>query len=79
MIQRESSIITLTTELTTEIIEITTDKIIIMTMEYVYYVGKDQTMPNSEQMPKISMPKILLPLDGTTNSEIFKRNAATHL
>ena len=74
MIQRESSIITLTTELTTEIIETTTDKIIIMTMEYVYYVGKDQTMPNSEQMPKISMPKILLPLDGTTNSEIFKHS-----
>ena len=74
MIQRESSIITLTTELTTEIIETTTDKIIIMTMEYVYYVGKDQTMPNSEQMPKIFLPKILLLHDGTTNSEIFKHS-----
>ena len=78
MIQRESIIIT-TTEVTTEIIETTTDKITIIIMDHVYYIGKDQTMPNSEQMPKISMPKILLPLDGTTNSEIFKRNAATHL
>ena len=74
MIQREPSIITLTTELTAEIIETTTDKIVIMTMEYVYYVGKDQTMPNSEQMPKIFLPKILLPHDGTTNSEIFKHS-----
>ena len=79
MIQRESIIITTTTEVTTEIIETTTDKITIIIMDHVYYIGKDQTMPNSEQMPKISMPKILLPLDGTTNSEIFKRNAATHL
>ena len=67
MIQRESSIITLTTEVATEIIETTTGKITIIIMDYACYVGKDQTMPNSEQMPKISMPKILLPLDGTTN------------
>ena len=79
MIQRESSIITITTEVPTEIIETTTDKITIIIMDYAYYVGKDQTMPNSEQMPKMFLLKILLPHDGTTNSEIFKHYAATHL
>ena len=64
--QKEFIPITITIEATTEITE-TTGKIITTTMDYAYYDGKDPTVINSERMPKIFMPKILLPHDGTTN------------
>ena len=67
MTQKEFIPTTITTEATTEEITETTDKIIITTMDYAYYDGKDPTVINSERMPKIFMPKILLPHDGTTN------------
>ena len=59
MTQREFIIITITTEVTTEITETTMGKGTSIT-EYVSYVGKDQTMLNSELMPS----KIHLPTDG---------------
>ena len=66
MTQREFIIITITTEVTTEITETTMGKVTTI-MEYVSYDGKDRTMLNSEQMPKTFSPKILSPHVGTTN------------